>query len=430
MKKYIPFVLIILLTPSLLFALQDLSPDAKQNNKQPLLAIAQPISMKGKSDAHIADEIEEVIKFDLNLAGCVRILTNTTKENGAGIGPGEFDMTLWRASGASLLIKTAFVLDGDDIMTEFRLYEVPTGKQLWSEVFTGKRKFMRKMAHDFVDATMRVITGEEGPFAGQIVFVSERTGNKEVYMMDCDGHNEREITANGSINLNPSFSPDGRKIIYTSYKKRNPDLYLRKIFTGKETPISTRPGLNVTGAWAPHGDRIALVMSKDCSPQLYLINIRGKELARLTKSDAIDISPSWSPEGTHIAFVSDREGSPQVYIMNAGGSDVRRVTKSGDYNVSPSWSPKGDRILYCRRDGKGPGFQIYVVNIDGTGDTRLTSEGSNEYPHWSPDGRFITFTSNRDGKKSVFVMRADGTLQIRLSRGRGGDSQPVWSPRP
>ena len=428
MKKAVVMSVIIMLMPSMLFARQAYHPAAAQDKKQSALAIAQPACLEGKPEKRISEEIDEVMKFDLDLVGCVRIITDLPKNTAGGIRPGEFDFAPWRGVGAALLLKAGYVLDGDSIMTEFRLYDVPTGKQLWSEVFTGKQKFVRKMAHAFVDEIIRVITGEEGPFAGQIVFVSTKTGNKEVYTMDYDGYNVKEITRNGSINLNPSFSPDGRKIVYTSYKKGNPDLYLRKIFTGKETLISSRTGLNVTGAWAPHGDKIALAMSKDGDSQIYLINSRGKELARLTKSDAIDISPSWSPDGSHIAFVSDREGSPQIYIMNADGTNVRKLTKSGDYNVGPSWSPKGDRILYSRRDANGFDFQIYAINTDGTNDTQLTTKGRNEYPHWSPDGRFITFTSNRDGKASIYIMRADGTYQIKVLNSKGEDSQPVWSP--
>jgi len=429
-KKFLFIIVFALLFPSVLFARQDAPATALQEKKLPLVAIAQPKPLGGKQDARIADEIEDVIRFDLNLAGCFRIMNGLPRENGHGIRPGEFDFAPWRAAGAAYLMKTGYVIDGERIMTELRLYDVLSEKQVWSEVFTGKRRFVRKMAHSFADEAMRAVTGEEGPFASDIVFVSARSGNKEVYLMDYDGYNVERLTRNGSLNLNPSFSPDGRKIIYTSYKRGNPDLYLRKVFSDHELLLSSRPGLNVTGAWAPRGSRIALAMSKDGNAQIYLINLKGKELARLTNEDAIDISPSWSPDGTHIAFVSDRDGNPQIYIMKANGTNLRRLTNSGSYNVGPSWSPKGDRIVYCRREGNGPLFQIYAINPDGSGDTRLTSEGRNEYPHWSPDGRFITFTSNRDGKESIYVMRSDGTSQLKVSRGKGGDSQPVWSPRP
>lgn len=426
MKQFVIFLVFLLLAPSISFARQKYLETAATGNNPPHLAITRAKCLGGEQDARIAREIDEVLDFDLNLAGSVRIIAGSPKGNAGGIRPGEFDFAPWRTIGASLLLKTGYVIADDNVMLEFRLYDVPGKKPVLATVYTGKRKFLRKMAHAFADETMRAVTGEKGPFTGKIVFVSARTGNKEIYVMDYDGYNERRVTRNGSINLNPSFSPDGKEIVYTSYRKGNPDLYRREIFTGAETRISSRTGLNVTGAWSPRGEKIALAMSKDGNCEIYLVNRNGKELARLTKDDAIDISPSWSPDGSHIAFVSDRDGSPQIYTMNANGSDVRRLTKNGSYNVGPSWSPDGDRILYSRRESGG--FQIYAINTDGTGDTRLTTEGRNEYPHWSPDGRFITFTSDRDGKEAIYVMRADGTLQTKVSRGKGGDSQPVWSP--
>jgi len=113
--------------------------------------------------------------------------------------------------------------------------------------------------------------------------------------------------------------------------------------------------------------------------------------------------------------------------MDADGGNVRRLTTSGAYSVSPRWSPKGDRILYCQMEGNG--FQIHAINPDGSGDTQLTAEGSNEHPRWSPDGRFITFSSKRGGREAIYVMRADGSGQTNVSRGKGDDSHPSWSPR-
>ncbi len=428
MRKTFIFLVILFLAPSLSFAGQRNPVFAARGARQPFLAITHPKSLGEGQDARISREIEEVLRFDLNLSGAFKILTGSPKENGGGIRPGEFDFAPWRATGAALLLKTGYVVAGKTMMLECRLYEVQGGKQVLGTVYTGKLRFAREMAHAFADQVMETLTGERGPFTGKIVFVSARTGNKEVYIMDYDGHNERRLTRNGSINLNPSFSANGHEIIYTSYKKGNPDLYRKDIFTGVENRISSRKGLNVTAAWSPRGGKIALAMSKDGNCQIYLIDRNGKELARLTNEDAIDISPSWSPNGSQIAFVSDRDGTPQIFVMSADGSHVRRLTTNGSYNVGPSWSPRGDRILYCRREGNG--FQIHAIDPDGKDDVQLTTEGRNEYPHWSPDGRFVTFMSNRDGKESIYIMRADGQSQIRISRDKAGDSQPVWSPRP
>jgi TolB protein len=309
-KKTVILLIFLLLTPSMSFARQKYPEIAARVIKQPLLAITPARCLGEKQDAHIAREIEEVLKFDLNLAGSVKVITGSLKENTGGIRPGEFDFAPWRINGADLLLKSGYIVDGKTVMLEFRLYDIQGGKQVQSTAYTGNRKFLREMAHAFADEIMQAVTGDKGPFTGKIVFVSTRDGNKEIYIMDYDGYNERRITRNGSINLNPSFSPNGREIIYTSYKRGNPDLYRRNIFTGVETRISSRPGLNVTGAWSPHGGKIALAMSDDGNTQIYLINRYGKELARLTNEDAIDISPSWSPNGSQIAFVSDRERVP------------------------------------------------------------------------------------------------------------------------
>lgn len=115
-----------------------------------------------------------------------------------------------------------------------------------------------------------------------------------------------------------------------------------------------------------------------------------------------------------IAFVSDRDGSPEIYVMNADGSGVTRLT-SDAVNVSPAWSPDGSRIVFMsNRDGGNE--EIYVVNADGTNVTRLTNEGSlDEQPAWSPDGKRIAFQSNRSSHFEIYVMSANGSGIKRLT---------------
>lgn len=415
-----------LFTPSFLRADQNYLEVTASGNKLPGLAIAPAVSLGGGQNAEIAGVISEVLNFDLTLAGSFSIITAPPAASGGGIRPGEFDFAPWKAVGAAYLIKSGYTVSGNTITVELRLYDVLQGKSLAAKRYSGNRKELRWMAHAFSDETMLATTGVSGPFTGKIVYVSRSTGNKEINIMDYDGYNVQRITRNGSINLNPDISPKGREILFTSYKKGNPDLYRLVLFGGGEARISARHGINFTGAWSPDGGRIALSMSKDGNPEIYVIGTDGRQIAKLTDSNSINISPSWSPDGSRIAFVSDRAGGPQIFIMNSDGSNVHRLTRSGAYNVTPSWSPKGDRILYCRREGGG--FQIHSISPDGSDDTQLTSEGRNENPRWSPDGRFVTFTSSRSGE-SIYVMRADGTGQTRVSRSGGGASQPVWSPR-
>lgn len=424
---YLRLILIsfLLLLPVTMGAQQDPLVVTPSGNQTLQLHIAPPVALGGPSNAEVAHQISQILNFDMMLAGFGVASPPVAQET--GIRQGDFSFAPWRSAGADLLIKTGYQLNNDKLTIECRLFDVAQERELAAKRYNGGREDLRKITHTFSDEVMQAVTGERGPFTGKIAFVSKATGNKEICLMDYDGHNVVRLTKNGSINLNPEFSPSGREIIFTSYKNRNPDLYRRELYTGTEARISYSQGINVTAAYAPDGARIALAKTKDGHSQIYLISKDGKELARLTKTDAIDVSPSWSPDGTKIAFVSDRLGSPQVFIMNADGTGTRRLTTTGSYNVSPRWSPKGDRIAYCRQEGNG--FQVYTITPEGTGDTRLTNEGNNEHPRWSPDARFITFSSKRGGAESIYVMRADGLGETRVSRGKGADSHPTWSPR-
>ncbi|MBT0665025.1 Tol-Pal system beta propeller repeat protein TolB [Geobacter pelophilus] len=391
------------------------------------MAIAPPAALSGAADAEVSRTIIDVFRFDMSFAGPFAVSEPKVAESRSGIRIGEFDMPSWRNAGTDLLIKSGYVVSGDAVSIEFRLYDVLTEKELAAKRYTGSKRDLRRVVHTFSDDVMSAMTGIRGPFTSKLAFVSTATGNKEIYLMDYDGQNVQRITKNGSINLYPDFSPNGRELIYTSYKKGNPDLYRRELSSGAEAKVTTARGTNITGAFAPDGNRIALSMSKDGNAEIYILSKEGKQLARLTTNDAIDIAPAWSPDGQQIAFVSDRLGKPQIFIMGADGKNVRRLTTSGAYNVSPRWSPRGDRITYCRQ--MNGGFQIFSINPDGSGDTQLTREGSNEHARWSSDGRYLAFSSKRGGREAIYIMRSDGTGQTKVSRGGNADSHPVWSPR-
>jgi TolB protein len=396
-------------------------------NRQLKLAVETPRSLDSASNSQAARELGDVIAFDMNMSG---VVAAEIREQMALNGPVSLAGTSylpWASSGFDLLVRGEYSIKGDNLTVEFRLFDVLNRKMMTAKRYLGKTKDLRFFAHSFADEIMLVVTGEKGCFTTHIAYVSRQTGNKEIVIMNWDGHDQVQLTRNGSINLNPDFSPDGREILFTSYKRRNPDLYKRALSSTVEVPVSSRKGLNITGTWSPDGSRIALALSKDGNSEIYTLARDGSRPTRLTVNHAIEVSPVWSPDGSRIAFVSDRLGKPQIFIMNADGGNVRRLTTAGGYNVNPRWSPKGDKVAYARMQGGG--FQIYTINTDGTGDTQLTSAGSSENPAWSPDGRFITFSSKRGGVEAIYVMRSDGSGQTRVSQGRGTATQPAWSAR-
>ena len=334
----------------------------------------------------------------------------------------------WMEIGAQALVKGTYSHDARDLIVECRLYDVSGERMITGKRYRGPADAAASIVHRCADEIMVRFTGEPGIAQTKIAFLSLQNGNKELFVMDQEGVNIRQLTRDRSIVLSPAWSPDGKELAITTYRDRNPDLFAVSLNGVGRRPLSQQPGINSAPMWSPDGSRLAFVMSKDGNPEIYTMNRHGMDLRRVTNHPAIDTSPAWSPTGRQIAFVSGRAGSPQVYIMDAEGSNVRRLTYQGNYNASPSWSPRGDRIAFASLEGGR--FDVYVINVDGNGLSRLTmGNGSNENPSWSPDGRFLVFSSTRSGVAQLYRMYDDGSGQHQLTSLQGGALSPVWSPR-
>lgn len=315
---------------------------------------------------------------------------------------------------------------GREAVLEGRLFDVATGNMVFGKRYVGDARYYRLIVHRFADDILFNVTGEKGVAQTRIAYVSgvSRTA-KEIFVMDYDGVNPSPLTGNQSINLSPRWSPDARLIAYTSYRNGNPDLFVLNFDSGRRDVVSARPGLNATPAWSPDGQSLALAMSAGGGTNLFLMPKNGGTQRQLTTGPSISVSPSFSPNGRQIVFNSDRGGTPQIYVIDVEGSDLRRLTFQGNYNTSPRWSPRGEKIVFMCQIA---GYQICLINPDGSGLQQLTSAGRNEEPAWSPDGRHIAFTSSRTGQRDVFVMHADGSDQRRLTNNGRENYLPDWSP--
>jgi TolB protein len=365
-------------------------------------------------------ELAQIIRNDLFLTGLFHILD--TPPLRAGPINGQPNFQGWTHMGAQALILGKFRVKGDRLTIEVRLYDTALQRLELGKRYSGKLRDHRRMVHKFGDRVMERLTGILGCFSTSIAFVGA-SKPKELFVMDFDGYNLRRITQTGSINMSPDWAPDGRSLLFTSYLRSNPDLWSIDLATLSQSPISTRRGINASARYAPDGTKIALSLSAKGIPKIFVINPQGIIIKRLTNGRGNDISPTWSPDSSTIAYVSDQAGSPQIYMMPVSGGRPRRLTFESNYNTDPDWSPRGDLIAFTARiEGR---FQVCTIRTDGSDFRVLTREGSNQTPAWSPDGRMIAFSSNRDGVYRIYIMDAEGGIQVPISARSG--KAPAWS---
>ena len=130
-----------------------------------------------------------------------------------------------------------------------------------------------------------------------------------------------------------------------------------------------------------------------------------------------------SPGIERIAFESDRDGNFEIYTMNVDGTGLTRLTENPARDHLAAWSPDGRKIAFA--SDRSGGGDIYVMEADGTGVTRLTtSPGIDANAEWSPDGAYIAFNSSRGGDSDIYVMKSDGADQQRATKGPGEDIYP------
>jgi TolB protein len=365
-----------------------------------------------------AREFVEVLRNDLLNAG----LFDVSDGRGINLDSGEYvDFQALFEAGAEALVKGEYQSSDNKITIRVRLLDVVGEKPLVGRTYEAGSGKVREAAHRFANLVMKELTGIDGFFTSKIAFVSGGGQNRDLYIMDYDGHNIRKLTNHRALLLSPHCSPDGARIVFNSDKVWDQDIYILSLVPRVEERRLTRAfRLEQSPEWSPDGRKIAYSANGD----IFVANPDGSGAVNLTRHPSIDVSPTWSPDGRQIAFTSDRAGSPQIYVMNSSGGDVRRIT-SGGYSTDPSWSPniKINKIAFVRVEGSES--NIFTINPDGSDEKRLTSGGRNENPSWSPDGYYIAFTSTRGGAKDIYLMYLNGENQRKLTRG-GGKSFPTW----
>jgi len=190
-----------------------------------------------------------------------------------------------------------------------------------------------------------------GAFVGEL---DERgKGESELFLMDSDGGNLRQITSRPGTDVDPTWSPDGTRIAWWGFEPQDdpaqtatPLLFMMDVASGEITQLGEGSGQ----AWSPDGQRIAFVLEEKPpagvirtppDTNIYVVDVGTGERTQLTQETFPDLWPTWSPDGARIAYINQGDNpSGEIYIMNADGSDAHRLTQNDLTEAMLAWGPR------------------------------------------------------------------------------------------
>ena len=260
----------------------------------------------------------------------------------------------------------------------------------------------------------------------RIAFQSKRDGNYEIYTVDAEGRDPKNLTMHPGHDGEPAWSPDHTRIAFDSDRTGGFDIYVMNADGTGLAQVTTEPAPDGYPSWSPDGTQLAFTSFRDGNSEIYVMNADGTGARRLTKNLSDDSRPVWSPDGTRIAFHSDRDGNYEIYVMKADGTEQRNLSNAVGNDKNPSWSPNSARLAFdSTRDGGRP--ELYVMGGDGTLPVRLTTNDYlDAWPVWSPDGARLLFQMDQASDLELHSMSAGGGPSRRVTESPGEDAEPSW----
>lgn len=278
-----------------------------------------------------------------------------------------------------------------------------------------------------------------------IAFIPART-TRQIYSMNLDDESITDLTSRNAetkYRYPLAWSPDGSKILFAARSlddkefNNSGDIYVMDTDGENMKNLTQSPELEWSATWSPDGNQIAFSLKMgEGESSIFVVDENGHNQQRLTFSPGWDLAPHWSPDGKRIVFSrSNGEGGSSIFVMNANGQKQQRLSPEPDINGLPYWSPDGGKIavLSIRDDAS----RIYAMNTNGRNVQHFTHQ-RRKYctpPAWSPDGRWLAYGSGDERSWGIYLIDPQGDNETLITRSEVSELNgfvrvwpPTWSP--
>ena len=245
--------------------------------------------------------------------------------------------------------------------------------------------------------------------------------------------------------FDPDVDPLGERLVFASTRhSMQPDLYVQRVFGTAVTQLTADPAADVQPVFSPDGRRVAFASDRGGAWDIWVIGVDGSPPVQITDSPGDELHPTWSPDGTQLAYCRrPANGGPWELWITSVASGGRHWFIG--YGLFPDWSPVGDTLVYQRARERGSHwFGIWTIElIDGEPryptEVASSSTGAFIVPTWSPDGRRIAFGAvpaplagrgsggPTEQRSDIWIVDREGGRRFRLSDGRGVSFSPAWA---
>jgi len=301
---------------------------------------------------------------------------------------------------------------------------------IFSKVYTGSS--LRSQAHRLADEVVFKLTGVQGIAESRIAFCGYNIlgggqGKKgEIYVSDFDGYNAKSVTSDDVDVCDPCWVPGRLAMFYTSYKSVYPRIFYQNLTSGERRVFSSYPGMNAGSAVSPDGTKVAMVLSRTGSSEIWVKDLSGGEARQLTTSAHQASGPCWSPDSSTICFSAVVGGRTSLYKVSASGGGMERVRTDGvGRPTEPDWSPDGKWIAFT---SQASDFSICVIPASGGSATPIVT---GQDPSWAPNSRTLVYVKRSGTEHLVLSVLDVPTKQYkdayRVTGNHSNNSQPSWA---